>query len=189
MQKIVFVAGIHGVGKTYLCDRLSIELDVPRFSASKLISKQKDYEFTNSKKVEQIQENQGFLIDAIHNYTEEFPAILLDGHFCLLNKEEGIERLPEETFDKLNPVCILLKIEEVPIIADRLKERDGIDYDADFLGDFQNSEIEYAREIAEKYSIPLLIHSTDQNHEQLLGSLKMYLQKENEYDKNSTQTR
>ncbi|MFE4710850.1 ATP-binding protein [Paenibacillus sp. NPDC056722] len=175
MKKIVFVAGIHGVGKTYLCNSLTKELDVPHFSASKLISKQRDYEFSISKRVQQIKENQDFLISAIHNYTQDFPTILLDGHFCLLNEEGNIERLPEETFEKLNPVCFLLIVDNASTIASRLKERDGIDYDVGFLDCFQNSETEYAKEIAEKNSVPLVIHSIDQSQAELFTLLKSYL--------------
>lgn len=174
MNKIVFIGGIHGVGKTYFCNKLANTLDIPHFSASDLIAKQRNLAFTESKSVEKIDENQDYLIQAIHNFTSEHPVILLDGHFCLLNKEDNISRVPEETFIKMKPACYVVLQDASEKIALRLNERDGRAYNPDFLESFQLTEIEYANELAGKYTTPLFIQSTNSNEEQVIEYIKSH---------------
>ena len=84
-------------------------------------------------------------------------SFILDGHFCLLNEKGEITRIPEDTFCELKPDNIILLTEDPSIIADRRKERDGIEYSVEEIQSFQNAEAAYAAEIADMLSIPILI--------------------------------
>ena len=82
---------------------------------------------------------------------------LLDGHFCLLNADRQVTRIPPEIFAALRPDAIVLLREKPNIIAERRKQRDGIDDNAKDICRFQGGEISYAREVAEALGVPIRI--------------------------------
>lgn len=162
MNKMIFVGGIHGVGKTYLCNQISNEYTLPHFSASKLISELKNEEFKNNKLIEGIDKNQDYLVTAVNNLCIENEWFLLDGHFCLLNKEGIITKVPPATFKHIRPKAVILLIDSIEKISERLALRDSKNYSADLLDTFQKTEVDYAREIANENNIPILVcQSTD----------------------------
>jgi len=70
-KKIIFVAGIHGVGKTYLCQSLKESIGIDHFSASQLISEFKREKFSSTdKSVKNINNNQELLLKAIEKYIQ-----------------------------------------------------------------------------------------------------------------------
>ena len=64
-KKIIFVGGIHGVGKTTLCRKISEKLLLKHFSASDLISNLKSENIAKDKKVSDVNENQNILLESI----------------------------------------------------------------------------------------------------------------------------
>ena len=58
-RRIVFIAGVHGVGKTTLCNELAARFNIEHFSASNLIAREKEEEHLRNKRVENIAGNQG----------------------------------------------------------------------------------------------------------------------------------
>lgn len=82
---------------------------------------------------------------------------LLDGHFCLLNAEGKITRIPKKTFMDLKPDAIVLLTEKPNIIAIRRKQRDNVNLNEIEIQDFQNEEVNYATEVAETLNIPLKV--------------------------------
>ena len=58
---MIFISGIHGVGKSYFCDKVKAELGIDTFSASKLISERKNTGFSSNKLIPDIDENQQYL--------------------------------------------------------------------------------------------------------------------------------
>lgn len=84
-RQIIFVSGVHGVGKTTLCKKIASRYKIEHFSASNLIAKEKAEEHLQNKQVENITGNQDFLVTAINKYFKNETWYLLDGHFCLLN--------------------------------------------------------------------------------------------------------
>lgn len=152
-----FIGGIHGVGKSVFCEVLSRTMQIPHFSSSELISRQKNEKFNTDKKVSDYNNNQNFLLDGIKNQNLNGANFLLDGHFCLINNENEIIRIPENTFIDLAPSKILVLINEPEVIWERLLERDGIKYDLEFIEVFQSQELSYANEISVKLNIPISI--------------------------------
>lgn len=90
---MILVGGIHGVGKTTLCKYIEKEFGLSHYSSSALISKLKKKQFTD-KRIENIDSNQDFLIEALCNMNLKNQEYLLDGHFCLLNKNGEIVNIP-----------------------------------------------------------------------------------------------
>lgn len=174
MKKIIFVGGIHGVGKTYFCNELCKKFDVSHFSASQLIAQQTKEEMNNSKNVLSIQSNQDSLVTAIHNFSEDINQFLLDGHFCLRNIQGNIERIPEKTFLQLQPACFIVLTDDVEHIKEKLKTRDSVEYSRQFLEEFQTEEVEYAKEIATRMNTPLFIYPIKDNEKELYEFINSY---------------
>lgn len=159
---------MHGVGKTYFCEELASRYNLIHHSASKLIAAKKAISFDSSKRVGQISENQDYLIEAIKELKMEESVLLLDGHFCLLNKSGEVVRLPSETFLNLSPIGIILIIDHVENISEKLSKRDKVQaLSIDLIEQFQEEEIKYAKEIAASLQIPLFIHSVNENNKKL----------------------
>jgi adenylate kinase len=63
--RILFVAGVHGTGKTSLCRSISTKFDVAHCSASELIAQYRGIHFRPDRRVDDISQNQDALIAAI----------------------------------------------------------------------------------------------------------------------------
>ncbi|NER82369.1 MAG: AAA family ATPase [Leptolyngbya sp. SIO1D8] len=155
-RKLIFVAGIHGVGKTTLCNELSSKFSMEHFSASDLIAKEKEEQHLRNKRVENIGGNQDHLIVAINKSFNKTNWYLLDGHFCLLNQENKITRIPYSTYEGISPTAVLVLVDESANIYDRLSSRDNTRYDLAMLKAFQEEEITYAEYIRDRLKIPYL---------------------------------
>ena len=154
---MIFVSGIHGVGKSYFCEEVKSRLGFKAYSASTLISEIKNELFKKDKLIADIDENQGHLLAAVKRLDGQEEFYLLDGHLCLLNSQGEVQRINLQTFIDLKPHGILLLTENPAIIAARRKNRDGIDYNKEQIDIFQNEEITYAEEVSLLLGIPLYI--------------------------------
>lgn len=102
MDGLIFIAGVYGVGKSTLCEKISETLNIPFYSSGDLISCANGESYGTNKIVKDKKQNQNILIDAINQIRLDFPSILLAGHFCIFDKNAKVDILPEETFSQLN---------------------------------------------------------------------------------------
>lgn len=107
-KNIIFVGGIHGVGKTTICNNLSNELSIEHYSSSNLISMLDSERIKQDKRVEDIQDNQNMLLEAIKYFLDKDTFYLLDGHFCLINSDNIIQKVPVKVFELLGIKGIIL---------------------------------------------------------------------------------
>lgn len=158
---MIFVSGIHGVGKTYFCNMIKEKLGIKNYSASQLIAEKRKRSFSVDidKYVSDIDDNQLLLLDAINELRQADEEFILDGHFCLLNEDGVITRIPMETYTLLKPDTMILLLENHKTIAERRLQRDGIQQDERTIIDFQEAEKVYATEIAKQLNIPLEVSS------------------------------
>lgn len=152
MKNIIFIGGIHGVGKGTICKKIASRTDLIHITASEIL-KWNDIGLSSNKFVNNIISTQERLINGLKNLIEKDKEYLLDGHFCLLNSNGIPSRINEDTFDQINPKAIAIVIDSVEKIAKRLETRDGKIYDIEVLYEFQQMEIEYAKYLSNKYSI------------------------------------
>jgi adenylate kinase len=171
-RKIIFVGGIHGVGKTTFCQVMASKLNIKHFSASHLISIEKADKHLSNKRVENINQNQDVLLTAINKHFNDETLYLLDGHFCLLNKDGQITRIPYSTYSGMNPDAIVVLIDEPENIYSRLSERDDIQHDLTLLRAFQEEEKYYAETIAVKLNIPYLIGNSTKSQIEIYSFVK-----------------
>lgn len=152
-KDIYFIGGIHGVGKGTICKGIAKDCNVNHITASELL-KWNELSSMDNKKVANIQNTQDRLLSAIKALPPQ--NYLLDGHFCLLNKNNIPEKIPIETFLGINPKVISIVTSDIETIYDRIKQRDGRNYETGTLKLMQEMEIEYALELAKELKIPLI---------------------------------
>lgn len=170
---MIFVGGIHGVGKTYFCEKIKKSLGFDYYTASQLIERQRGVQFDVDKKVADINSNQVLLIEALNKLRESGKEFVLDGHFCLVNNDGDISRVPFETFQEVKPNKIILLTENPQVIMQRRAERDGIELDIKEIAAFQHEEYSYAVEVARKIGCPIIISSGVNELESIIEAMLM----------------
>ncbi|MDO9566554.1 MAG: AAA family ATPase [Candidatus Desulfaltia sp.] len=100
---MIFISGVHGVGKSYFCEEVKRRLGLNAYSASMLISELKKERFEKNKLIRDIDDNQDYLLSAIKRIRGSEKFYLLDGHFCLLNAQGQVQRIHLQTFLDLKP--------------------------------------------------------------------------------------
>ena len=172
MNKIIFISGIHGVGKDYIANIIKEYSKINVYSASDLIKKYSEISTDINKKVLNIEANQQNLINSIDMFVKDKLFILL-GHFCLFDKHYNIKKIDREIFFKLNLEKIIVIIDDIDNIQFRLKKRDNLFFTTELLGKFQNTEVRYANEIASMLNIPILkINNDDKNYDSIINFIK-----------------
>ena len=154
---MIFVSGVHGVGKSYFCNLVKDSVGIETYSASALISTKKRLGFAKDKLIPDIDENQQFLLWAVDELRTLCQNFILDGHFCLLNASGKVQRIPYDTFTMLNPEAIVLLTEKPEIIASRRRKRDGIEVAVESIEYFQREERLYADEVARDINAKLFV--------------------------------
>ncbi|MCU6339273.1 AAA family ATPase [Enterobacter quasiroggenkampii] len=124
---LIFVAGVHGVGKGYLCKKTLERLDILHKSASELIQENSTTLLDKHKHTDNVDGNQTILINALAEYKKNNSNLLLDGHFSLLDKEGRIKDISLETFSGMSIDHVILISESEETIRERIKSRDGIE--------------------------------------------------------------
>lgn len=152
MRKIIFVGGIHGVGKSTLCKEIAESMPINYYSCSELISKKIKIDSVN-KKVSNITVNQDILIEAVKEFVPNNIDLLLDGHFCLQNKKGDIEKIPLTTFERLGIGDIIIITNDLNIIVNNLYKRDSKEYKPTFIDEFQRLELEYSYKVSSSINV------------------------------------
>lgn len=159
-NRIIFIGGIHGVGKGTICKKISSECSIPHFSASQLL-KWHEISARENKLVDDFATTQERLLFGIDEHILPGTIALLDGHFCLLNSEGIPEKIADETFLKINPIAIGVVIEDVIVVKQRLEARDSKEYHLEILQQMQEMEVEHANNIASTLQIPIFLISSN----------------------------
>ncbi len=169
-KNIIFIGGIHGVGKGTICKEIASISNLIHITASQVLN-WNEISSSENKLVHNIFSTQEKLIIGLKNLIEKDKQYLLDGHFCLLNSKGVPSKIDEKTFDYINPKIISIVTDDVEKIAKRLEIRDNKKYDIVVLNEMQEMEISYAKHLAEKYSVPY-IEIKNSNYTSLLNIIK-----------------
>ncbi len=156
-KNIIFIGGIHGVGKSTICKHICSELSMEYLSASELLKWNGINQDSKNKKVKDISDNQNRLIVGLENIIQKGKFYLLDGHYCLLNSNNEILKVPIETFEQINSISFNLVLGNISEIKQRLEARDNKPYDYELLQHFQDEELAYAKYLSKKFNVPLNI--------------------------------
>lgn len=154
-NNIIFLGGVHCVGKNTLCTASLSDTSIEALSASEVL-RWSEISPKENKKVKDINATQDRLIAGLRKMIEFDHKYVLDGHFCLLDKDGEVKRVPFETFRAINPFGIVVLTDSPSLIVKRLSERDNTKYTTSLIDPFQKEEIEYAKEVASILSIPFI---------------------------------
>lgn len=162
---IILFSGAHGVGKSFFIkEKLKDSVDdIVCVSASELIRQYQNAEDAGYKKVKNVEVNQGILLKALKPLEEliDKNIFLLDGHLCIINSNSGIERVSESFILGAQIIGIILLQEEISIIEQRQRERDGINLSAEMIREIQHEEKLFAEFLFQKYQIPFEIIASE----------------------------
>lgn len=148
------VCGVQGVGKTVFSKKMSIEKSINYYVASELIRKKTSVQkMPVYKSIQDISKNQVILLNALSEIEDK--QYILDGHLCLLNQREEIERIGYSVFESMKIDSIYIVVDNPIEIQRRIKNRDNQVIDAGFITLFQQEEIKYAKLLSEKLKVPL----------------------------------
>jgi adenylate kinase len=164
---MVFVGGIHGVGKSTICSNTFDALGYECVTASSLISAYGG-ETDNNKRVDHVEENQSLLLDALDKAKSKNGRLLLDGHYTLISGQGDIKPIDIEVFRAMRPNQLILIKGKPDEIAAHLEARDGKIWTESFLSNFQEAEEAHARNVAKSIGVPLRIIS---NHKEKIRML------------------
>jgi adenylate kinase len=154
----IFLAGVHGAGKTYLAQQLYSQTDLKHTSASTLIKEERaSLNWGVDKRVSEVNENQIALARAVERYNNSGTKLLLDGHFVLLYSEGFFIRLGSDVFKALNLEGVVLIEANSSLIEKRLFERDRTVLTKDFINQFINLERAQAESVCGELDIPLIV--------------------------------
>jgi len=173
MKNIIFIGGIHGVGKGTLCRKVCNDLNLRHLSASEVL-KWEEISDKENKLVKDFTLTQNRLITNLQQIVRENERYVLDGHYCLLNKDNIPEKIDFDTFRTLNPFAFIIVVDDVQEIKKRLENRDNREYDFDLLLKFQELELKYSKELAEQLNKPHLTLKSEETN-----NFKTFLYDEN----------
>lgn len=156
--KVIFVAGLYGVGKSTLCNKVSEYLNIPAFSSSDLISEKNGEKYGANKTVKNKDNNQKLLINSVKEKTAKSPQILLAGHFCIFDVHNKVEFLPEFVYKELDLSKIILLEADANTIIENLQKRDHKKYTIENINELLVAESLQAQKIAIELNIPIVAH-------------------------------
>lgn len=164
-MKVIFVAGIHAVGKSSSCKLLSDEISIPHYTASQIIREEKQSAISgNSKLVADVEANQRLLIQGVSRLLQT-GNLLLDGHFTMRRKSDGgIEAIHIDVFSELRIGGVVLFIDRPEEIARRMHLRDGVSLPVNEFHEHQEAEISHARHVTSALGLPLAVLQAFDTH-------------------------
>lgn len=161
-DNIIFIGGIHGVGKSTICQQICTAINIEHLCASDVIKWGSSTCETSDKRVMDIQQTQDKLVAGLKDIVMKDKYYLLDGHYCLINTNDTISQIPQKTFKDIQPILLVVVTADISEIKNRLEARDARLYDYKLLEAMQNRELEYARNLSRILHIPLeIIYQSD----------------------------
>lgn len=144
-MSVIFLAGVHGVGKGFIGVPVAQALGLGHFTASQLIREEKGQTTWGADKMaSDLDDNQLALIRAVSQRRLTHHSILLDGHFVLRNAQGTLNPLETKVFNELRLTGVILLTEESNVIARRLALRDKGEPDVDAISELADAEYGHA---------------------------------------------
>ena len=157
---VLFVGGVHGVGKSTCCGQVAQLAAALHVTASEVIRRERAEAIAPSGKlVADVDGNQNLLVRGFRTYQAEAGAtpILLDGHFAMRDIRGDIQAVSVDVFRALGPDHLVLLVDQPAAIAARVDLRDGQAPDTSEVAELQNAELQTARLVAAALDVPLTV--------------------------------
>lgn len=170
MKKIIFLSGVHGVGKGYIAKQIEKEVNMPIYEASKLI-RLNGVPSDKNKRVDNVGNNQELLINSINNLISD-EIFILDGHTCLITADSNIESIDINYFRKINIIGIISIYDDINIIKERIYKRDNTNFSKSVLDNLQRTEIENTKQLSKQLCVPLLVFKNGDDIDRLINFIR-----------------
>jgi adenylate kinase len=181
-QRIVFVGGIHGAGKTTVSRLLAGLLSASHITAGGLIRETASVAHTvtvgvGDKAVPDVDANQALLLRGLDLYRARIGVgpILLDGHFSLLDPSGAVVGIPMAVYHAISPAAVLLVEADAQTVHDRLMRRDGAAAPLGTVSLLASRERECAEAVCAALRIPMWTIAGDTMAEQTAEAAASYL--------------
>jgi adenylate kinase len=181
-NSIVFIGGIHGVGKTSISLRLAALLSASHITASDLIrgvvgETRMLIGMSHDKAVANVDANQAALLRGLNSYRERSGSgpILLDGHFSLLKTDGTVTEIPVAVFQMIAPAAVLLVEARDHVISERLMKRDGVSMPISTISNLAERERACAEVVCSTLGIPMWAIRGDSETEEAATSAASHL--------------
>lgn len=170
---VVFLAGVHGVGKTFLGKPAAESLGFQYATASSLIRSELDdkQNWTENKRTKNVDNNQEALVASVSRIIKANKSVLiLDGHFVLRSEHGDLVSLSPDLFKRLGVTSVILLEAPASIVAERLAAR-GAPSSLGEIEELADAERKNAQNVCDEIKAPLIKLSTPSS-EQLLFALR-----------------
>lgn len=159
MRKVVFVGGVHGVGKTSMCADAAERVGATHLTASSLIREARhDAIAAADKRASDVPGNQELLLKQFaERASTANGVVLLDGHYTILNGQGETVRLEASLFAALGVSTFLCVRGDAQAIAGRLADRDGHGPTAKEVAVHQQIELDQAARVARQQGAKLQV--------------------------------
>ena len=154
---MIFLGGVHGVGKSSMCAEAAQVIGLTVFGASAIIRAERQVPSIDSRTaVSNVAGNQELLIQGVRKRVPKSSGhFVLDGHFALRTLDSAIERIDPAVFLTLG-IDHFICIQDHPrAIAARLLERDGAMHAVDEIAALQSAELDHAAYVSRELKIRL----------------------------------
>lgn len=161
---MIFLGGVHGVGKSSMCTEAAQQIGLTVFGASAIIRAERQVPSMDSRTaVRDVRGNQELLIQGVRKRVLESSGhFVLDGHFALRTLDGAIERIDPEVFVALGINHFICVHDDPQAIAARLLDRDGAIHKVDDIAGLQSEELDHAGYVSRELKIQLdVIQSFD----------------------------
>lgn len=155
-NRVVFITGVYGVGKSTICERVGRRLNIPVYSAGDLISARNGELYGANKYVKNVDLNQEILISAINEKLYLDKTILLAGHLCIFGEGDRVEAIPMSALERMSVSCIILLETDTTRILQHLSQRDHKRYSKDKIETLQLTELDQAIVASEYLGVPFV---------------------------------
>lgn len=153
---LIFIAGVHGVGKTFLGEPVAKSLGLNFASASSLIRRHVGGENWDKNKVTSgVDRNQEILVKAVDSVRALSKILVLDGHFVLRDPNGGLVRLAVDVFERLRIDAIVLMEAPVDVVLERVRMRGALLAEGD-CKELADAESQHAECVAAHLGVPLV---------------------------------
>ena len=151
---MIFLGGVHGVGKTTMCANVYEKFGLKVVSASAIIRAERECPSPDSRtSVLNVGGNQGLLINGVRQLITDAPGrYLMDGHFALRTLAGDIEEIDVAVFKAIGVIGLICLNDDPVAIAQRLAARDGVGHDAIAISELQSAELRSAERAFDTYT-------------------------------------
>lgn len=157
-MSVIFLAGVHGVGKGFLGAPVASSMGIAHLTASQLIREEKGQATWGlDKKTSDLDDNQLALIRAVAQRRLSNPNILLDGHFVLRDAHGVLTPLATSVFKELHLTGVILLTETERVIASRLALRDKGTPNVQAISELAEAELAHAQVVCNELGLPLVV--------------------------------